>query len=189
MKSLPLLTVATLIAAPTFAEDTRHAESHEHGVGQLNIAFDGAQISMELHAPGADIVGFEYEAKNEEDHAAIDTAISTLTDPMNLFNFPTEANCSMLEATAELEGEGKHDDHKEDDDHDKHGSKEESHTEFHAEYLFECKNVDAVKTISFPYFEAFPNAKELELQVITSKGASAFEVENDAPSVGLSSLF
>jgi hypothetical protein len=200
MKILPLLSVAAVAASPIFAEDTRHAESHEHGVGQLDIAFEGKKISMELHAPGADIVGFEYAAKSDEDHGLIDAAIATLEHPLDLLILPTEAGCKLLSASAELEGEDTHhdddhedDDHKDDDhsDHSDHEEEadEEGHTEFHAEYLLECENPTAATEIKFTYFDAFPNAKELELQVVSEKGASAFEVERDDPSVDLSGLF
>jgi hypothetical protein len=209
MKTLSFLTVAAVIATPTFAEDARQAESHEHGVGQLDIAFDGNKIAMELHAPGADIVGFEYAATSAEDLAAIDAAIAGLAKPFDLFGLPADAGCKVVEASAELEGdeshEGEHDDDHKDEAHSDHKDEhkdeahsdhsdhdegeEDGHTEFHAEYLFECAKLDAVTEITFPYFEAFPNAKELELQVVTEKGASAFEIERDEPSVNLSELF
>ena len=62
MKLLSLIAFAVAATTPVFAEKTRQLDAHEHGVGQLDIAFDGKQISMELHAPGADIVSFEYAA-------------------------------------------------------------------------------------------------------------------------------
>lgn len=201
MKTLSLLTIAAVMGAPTFAQDTRQAESHEHGVGQLDIAIEGTKISMELHAPGADIVGFEYAPKSDADHDIIDAAVTKLANPMDLIGLPSAAGCSVLEASAELEGEdehaGEHDDEHEDDEHaDEHADhedegEEENHTEFHAEYLFECGELNSatLTEITFPYFEVFPNAKELELQVISEKGATAFEVERDAPSVNLSGLF
>ncbi len=185
MKILSLLTVVAVIAAPSFAEDVRQAKSHEHGVGQLDIAFEGTKISMELHAPGADIVGFEYAPKSEADLEKIDAAIAKLAKPLDLVGLPVGAGCTVLEATAELEGDDEHGEgHKE-------VGEEESHTEFHAEYLFECAELNAVTLteITFPYFGTFPNAIELELQVISEKGATAFEVERDAPSVNLSGLF
>jgi hypothetical protein len=213
MKTLSLLTIAAVMGAPTFAQDTRQAESHEHGVGQLDIAIEGTKVSMELHAPGADIVGFEYAPKSEADHNIIDAAVAKLSKPMDLIGLPTSAGCSVLEASAELEGEDEHsdhddehkddehadehdDDHKDDEHTDEHADhedegEEENHTEFHAEYLFECGELNSatLTEITFPYFEAFPNAKELELQVISEKGATAFEVERDTPSVNLSGLF
>ena len=197
MKILSLLTLTAVIATPSFAQDARQAESHEHGVGELDIAFEGTTIAMELHSPGADIVGFEYAASSEEDHDAIDAAVVVLSKPLDLFGLPDVAGCKVISASAELKGDEGHDDEHHDDDkeedhadHSDHDEDaEEGHAEFHAEYVFECSNPSAVTEIQFPYFEAFPNAKELELQVVSEKGATAFEIERDEPSVNLSELF
>ncbi|MEP6065093.1 MAG: DUF2796 domain-containing protein [Paracoccaceae bacterium] len=90
----------------------------------------------------------------------------------------------------------KHDDHDHDeheehadeehDDHDDH-AEEAGHTEFHAEYTLACDNPDALTQITFSYFESFPNALEVEVQVITDSGAQAYEVERDEPVLKLGS--
>jgi hypothetical protein len=205
-----------LSASAVAAEETRQLDAHEHGVGQLDIAFDGGKIAMELHAPGADIVGFEYAAESSEDRAKVDAAVATLARPLDLFSLPVAAECSVVEASASLESEEEHDDdahaaHKEeghdheehadeghtDEDHaahdEEHGHKEHAdeagHTEFHAEYLLDCANPAQAKLITFGYFDAFANALELEVQVISDSGATAFEVERDAPSLDLRDLF
>ena len=81
-----------------------------------------------------------------------------------------------------------HDDHAE-DAHDDHGhddhAEESGHTEFHAEYTLNCENPDALTEITFAYFAAFPNAQEVEVQIISTSGAQAFEVERDAPRLDL----
>jgi len=87
--------IFTLSATAAFAEDTRELDSHEHGVGELNIALDGTTIAMEFHAPGADIVGFEYEATSDEDLAKIAAAIEVLERPLDLFVVPAAAGCEV----------------------------------------------------------------------------------------------
>lgn len=186
--------ILLICAAPAVAQQTRQLDAHEHGVGELQIAFDGNQIAMELHAPGADIVGFEYEAESAEDLAAIDAAITLLSRPQEIFVLPAAAGCAVTRASAELEGEDhdehgeedhdEHDDHA-DEGHDDHDEDEESHTEFHAEYLLTCSNPDAITGIEFAYFDRFEGARELEVQIVTSSGAMAFEIERDAPSLDL----
>ncbi len=196
-----------VIATSSVAEDSRELDAHEHGVGELNIAVDGDTIAMELHAPGADIVGFEYEAKSAEDRAAIDSAVATLAKPLDLFVLPAAAECSVTQASAALESEEGHDahDHKEyaegeaheDHDHeehaehghDDHGDEEASHTEFHAEYILTCGNADALSGIEFAYFDAFENALELEVQIVSASGAQAFNVERDDPTLDLRGMF
>ncbi|MEP5152475.1 DUF2796 domain-containing protein, partial [Planktotalea sp.] len=119
MKTLSILAMTTLAATTAFAEskddhdhdETRQLEAHEHGVGTLNVAFDGDQIAMEFEAPGADIVGFEYKAESSEDLAKIEGALATLEQPLDLFALPQAAVCRVAEAHAELVIDDDHDDH------------------------------------------------------------------------------
>ncbi len=206
MKTLNILALSAMAATSAVAEETRQLDAHVHGVGQLNIAFDGQQIAMEFHAPGADIVGFEYQPESAEDRAAVENAVATLARPMDLFMISEAAGCSVIQATAGLESEADdheghdhdehaHDDHADKDEHahDEHAHEvhadEANHTEFHAEYLLNCADPAAVSEITFAYFEVFPNALEVEVQIISDAGATAYEVERDAPKLDLRGLF
>lgn len=206
MNKLTAVALVALTSTSVSADETRQLDAHEHGTGQLDIAFDGDQIAMELHAPGADIVGFEYAAESAEDRARVDAAVATLARPLELFVLPAAAGCSVVQASAALESEEAHEEHEghdhahddhdhgdKDHAHDDHGHEdhadEAGHSEFHAEYLLNCADPAAASVITFAYFEAFPNAIELEVQVISAKGASAFEVERDAPTLDLRDMF
>lgn len=210
---LPIL--LSLLATPVLAEEKRELDSHVHGVGELNVAVAGDTVAMEFHAPGADIVGFEYAAETAEDRAVIADAIAVLARPLDLFVLPAAAECSVVEASAELELDDSHDEHGHDDhdhdkdvaehDHDEHGHDKDhaghddhehkehadapGHTEFHAEYAMTCGNIGALKSITFAYFDTFENAQEVEVQIITASGAQAFEVERDAPELDLRGMF
>jgi len=235
---MTLMRVAPLficLACPAVAQETRQLDAHEHGVGQLNIAFDGSQIAMELKAPGADIVGFEYIPSSDEDKASVETALASLSKPLDLFPLSAAAGCTLVKATAELESEEDHDEHdhnKHEDDHDDHAEHDEKHddhdhekheedhddhnddhvehdhdkhedghddhdhaaekamhTEFHAEYLLNCADPAAATSMAFAaYFEMFPNAKEVEVQVISNAGATAFDVTREASTLVLSGI-
>ena len=196
--------IALVTAFPAFAEGSRQLDAHEHGVGTLNIAIEGTTVTMMFEAPGADIVGFEHAAKSDADLATIEAAVATLGAPLDLFVVPDAAGCSVVKAQAELESEDDHDDEghddHDDDDHDGHDDDdhgdhddeghddhgdEAGHTEFHAEYTLTCDSPDALTQMTFVYFAAFPNALEVEVQIITAAGAQAFEVERDAPVLNL----
>ncbi|WP_435141343.1 DUF2796 domain-containing protein [Pseudopelagicola sp. nBUS_19] len=192
--------VFSILACPAIAEGTRELDSHEHGVGKLNIAYLGNTVAMEFHAPGADIVGFEYEAKNANDRASIDAAVATLARPLELFVMPAAAECTVTQASAELESEDEHEEvHDHEDDHDEDHAEEQhdgdkheneaSHTEFHAEYTLTCGNLDELYGITFKYFEIFENALELEVQIVSETGAQAFEIERDDPKLELRGMF
>ena len=193
----PITLLAILLGTTAAAEDMRQMDAHEHGVGQLNIAVAGNVVEMEFEAPGADIVGFEYEATSETDLAAIEAAIETLEAPLALFTPSSDAECTVSEAHAALAGEEEHDDHDahDDHDHDAHDhdghddhADHEGHTEFHAHYALTCENTAALSGFEFPYFATFENAVELEVQIVSQSGAQAFEVERDEPMIEFGNL-
>lgn len=190
-------------AMPALASEAkRDLGAHEHGVGKLNIAFEKGQIALELEAPGADIVGFEHHAESAADRQKVDAAIAILAKPLDILALPAEAKCQVKEAKVELHGgeEEEHEEHHaEKDEHDEHDGghakhaehhedEAAGHTEFHAEYVLSCADTSAVTRIEFPYFSTFPNAKELEVQMISDKGSTAFEVVRDKPRLDLSGM-
>lgn len=197
------MTLVAAAAAAASAQETRELGAHEHGRGALNIAVEGDIVAMELEVPGFDLVGFEHAAESADDREAVENAVAQLARPADLFSFPEAAACSVTEASVELLGgehheddhaEGaEHADHEEHEaevehaDHDEHES-QAAHSEFHASYQFVCDDIGALTAIDFPYFEVFPNAEELEVQLATNAGASSAEVERDAPKLDLSGL-
>ena len=107
MKTLTSI-ISFIIASPVFSEDARQLNAHEHGIGALNIAIEAPLVVMEFHAPGADIVGFEYAAKSDADLAAISAALKTLEAPLDLFVLPRAARCAVQAVRVELESDADH---------------------------------------------------------------------------------
>ena len=184
-----------------YAEETRQVDKHEHGVGELNIAIDGSLAEFEFMLPGADIVGFEYEAKSDEDLAKIENALLVLENYENLFALTKNSKCVLADLDYHLSGE-EHDEHADeehdehaDEEHDEHADEEheehadeESHTEFYAKYSFKCDNIKLLDKVEFSYFKTFPNSSELEVQFVSDIGSNAFEVEADKPVIILKGL-
>ena len=110
------------------AEEKREMDAHVHGAGSLDIAIDGATVVLALEAPGADIVGFEYEAESEENRAKVTAAVETLQSPLGLFVPSAAANCALVDVAVNLVGheDDDHDEHEHHDDHDDH---EEEHAD------------------------------------------------------------
>ena len=193
MKILLPITISVL-TYPAFAEGLRELDSHEHGVGKLNIAIEGSQVAMEFIAPGADIVGFEHSAETAEDRTPVKAALATLEAPLELFRMSTDADCRVEGAHADLDGDEDHKGHDHDtahehaSGHDDHED-EAGHTEFHAEYSMTCDTPSALTDIAFGYFDVFENAREVEVQIVTPTGATAVEVTRDAPTLDLRDLF
>ncbi|MEP1793120.1 DUF2796 domain-containing protein [Parasphingorhabdus sp.] len=189
-----LLRFASILAFSTvqaFAQEDRQLGTHEHGVGQLDIAFEGSQIAISFAAPGADIVGFEYLPKTTADTRAIEMALSTIREPRNLFIFPQGARCRATETSARLKGGSPdaHAGHNHAGRVDKKRGPQPSrstHTEFRATYSLECADMGAIKQMEFEYFKVFPNALELDVRILSAQGASTFQVQRDNPVLDLS---
>lgn len=198
--TLVVFAISVAVATPSLAEDThRELGPHVHGHGTLDIAVENTRVSIELEAPGMDIVGFEHEASSADQKAALAKAKEQLGDPLSLFKVPTAAECKLAEAKIEIETEDAHDhdhdhaaakgnekaehDHAHDDghDHDGHGG----HTAFHVTYAIDCAKPANLASITFDYFKAFAGAKELDVSVVTEKAQSKFEVTREKPMLDL----
>jgi hypothetical protein len=211
---LSLYVVLSYSMSTVLAEESRQVDKHEHGVGELNIAIDGSLAEFEFMLPGADIVGFEYEAKSDEDLAKIENALLVLENYENLFALSKNSKCVLADLDYHLSGEEhdehadeEHDEHADeehadeehdehaDEEHDEHADEEheehadeESHTEFYAKYSFKCDNIKQLDKVEFSYFKTFPNSSELEVQFVSDIGSNAFEVEADKPAIILKGL-
>ena len=141
---------------------------------------------MELEVPGVDLVGFEHAAKTRHDKAAVEKAKTQLLAPLTLFALPASAACRVTEAKVEVEiGEHDHDAKAEPRRQGREGgkgaAKSEGHSEFHAQYALECAAPGNMTAIEFGYFRAFAGAQKLDVNVITPKGQSKFEVTRAKP--------
>lgn len=162
--------VALLFTQSAFGQ-SRHADSHEHGKGTLNIAIEGKLILMELEAPGADIVGFEHPAKSVTDRNAIKNAKAVLSKADQIFTLPKSAGCDLERAEVDLLRE------------ELSGDDAANHTEFFAMYQFGCADPDKFSEFGLPYFRVFPNAQELSIQLITRQGSARYDVGRNSATV------
>jgi hypothetical protein len=191
MKTLgAVLILGTLAVHPATAQ-TEHRElgPHEHGRGTLNIALEGNRVSMELEVPGMDIVGFEHAAKTDKDKTTLETAKEKLSTPLSLFKLPASAGCHVTEAKVEVEtGAHDHGANEGGTDTSKSSKDEHHHSEFHNQYSLECTAPASITTIEFGYFNAFPGAERLDVNLITPKGQNKYEVTRANPILSLAGM-
>ncbi len=170
-------------------DDTRQLGAHEHGRGSLGIAIEGNTVSMELKAPGADIVGFERPAKSKKEKAAVEAAKKKLAAALKLFVPPADAGCKLTSAKVELEIEDAHGGDAGGKKHDHgHDHKDDSHSEFHAQYGLTCSAPERLTGLTFDYFKAFKGANALEVQVIGPKGQTKYDVTRKKPALELAGV-
>jgi hypothetical protein len=190
LRKILFLAAALAASLPAFAEeDHRELGPHEHGVGRLNIAIEDKRVSMELEVPGADIVGFEHEASTKEQKAAVNEAKTTLEAALGVFKLPAGAKCKVTQAKVSVEAEdaGKHEQELDPDAADEagHDSKaageEHRHSQFHATYALDCAAPEKLTGIDFKYFELFPGARKLDINLVTANGQNHYEVTRENP--------
>jgi ABC-type Zn2+ transport system substrate-binding protein/surface adhesin len=190
------------------AETKRELGAHQHGHGTLNMAMEGNRLLIELHAPGADIVGFEHRARTDSDKAAIEKAKATLGEPLALFTIPAAAACRVEAAKVALVAESGHGHghnqekekpvqaghghghgHSHSHGESRHGYGHEQgsdpHSEFRAEYALVCDRPDAITTMAFPYFEKFPGAQSLTVNMVTDHGQMKYDAARGNPRIEL----
>jgi hypothetical protein len=189
MRTIVLLVAGAGIALPAWTAQAQHRElgPHQHGHGTLNIAIEGGRVSMELDVPGADIVGFEHAATTKAQRAAVEKAKAQLAVPLSLFVLPKSAGCSLKQANVKIEGaeEAKAEQAKDTPAGAPKEQGDAEHSDFNAEYVLECTAVDKLTSIEFPYFRRFSGAEELEVNLVTAKGQSKFEVKRSKPRLDL----
>jgi hypothetical protein len=177
----------------------RQLGSHEHGVGQLNVAQENETLNIELISPAVNIVGFEHAPANPEQEDAVQSATKTLRDGARVFSLPAEAQCQLAKAEVETDIEGEHDEGKhegehegEDHDGDKHAAHEgedehdeEVHSEFHVSYAFSCAKPSALTHIDVNLFTLFSGTEELQVQVISEQGQTKVKLTSGSARIEL----
>ena len=152
------------------ATEKRQLDSHEHGVSILKIAVEGQNVQMELESPANDIIGFEHAPKNNKQKVAIENALSELQDAAGIFFPSSEANCKIDENSAEFEIEEGH---------------SETHSGFHVIWKMKCSNPSQFTNLETTFFQLFPKAKEIEVEIISESGQKAMEWESDTKKIKL----
>ena len=186
MRTLTALGVLIAATAVAHATERRQLGAHEHGHSKLNIAVEGPSVVMEIAAPGLDVLGFEHPAESDADKAAVAAGTAALADPLSLFVLPAAAGCQVTEAVVELAQEEHDHDEAEGEAHaHEHDHEEELHSEFSGRYTLACADPAALTEIAFAWFDRFPNAKEVEVTLVTAKGQTSFEVERGDPPLAI----
>ena len=196
MQSHPFLAVALVATAiPAAAQETREMGAHEHGVSTVQVAVEDGTVTIDLHAPGMDVVGFEHEPESADDMRLVSGAVLQLTRASEIVELDAGAACLIVEVLAHRHGhghggyEGAADDHEHgEEEHSEEAHSEEAegdHSEFHARYVFACEDADALSEISFPFFERFEGAREIEAEYVTAAGAGADELAAESATLSL----
>lgn len=167
----------------SFAFEEEH-EAHEHGHATLMLVQEKQKLQLVFKSPAMNIVGFEHQANSHEQEEKVHLAEQTLSDASRLFLINPNAQCTLKDLHVSSSLLAKNDEHgsHSEEEHDKHEEKS-SHSEFEAEYDFDCKNLSALKEIRVALFDVFTSIEEIEAQIITDSGQKLLELDHNNTSI------
>ncbi|MCE2596508.1 DUF2796 domain-containing protein [Motilimonas cestriensis] len=188
MFSLSLITLAGISSQTTAADhDHRAHGSHEHGAANIDLVLEGNELAFDWMSPAANLLGFEHQAKNDEQKQKLAEVTSLLAQPKHILVLPDAAGCKVTEhnidsalftmnASADEHHDDKHHDdkHHDDEHHDDEHHDDEHHDDTHQDthsdvtvsYHFECANPDEISSLSFSLFDHFLLTEKVQIQGI-----------------------
>ena len=179
MKSFLVVTL-TFWGLNTFAAETptitktstthghREHKAHDHGAGQIGIAFDGTDGKIDFDIPAESIIGFEYEPKKLADKKKLSDSLQTLRSKINdMIVFDSKSKCEITAQSVEVE------------------RSEEKHSEIEAQYSVKCLQSPVGGTLTFKLHSQFKRIKKLQVQVAIDTLQKSAEVSKDGQKIEL----
>ncbi len=167
MKHLTFILAGLLTALGVNAEP-----AHVHGQATLNLAVDGQIVNIALETPLDNVLGFERAPRNEAERQRVRAAVERLKDANSLFVFDPAAQCVLQ--SVELESAALPPDllGKPAKTGEAHAKEAHAHADMDVDYVFSCRQINALTGVDVGLFGAFPRMKRLSAQV-AGKGAQS----------------
>ena len=180
MAGFRILALFLLLLPPCTSAWSRNPGPHVHGVGQVQVAVDGALLSIVLSSPLDNLLGFERAARTAQEKAAVSRVNEQLRKSQTLFQPASEADCVISSTTIDAPvldaglapgdtataGKGR--------DKPKPAHAEAGgHADLTAEYVFRCARPERLRGMEVRLFEAFSGLRQLDVRVAGSRGQSA----------------
>lgn len=138
------------------------AQKHEHGKAELGVAVDGTLLKAEFRAPADTILGFERRPRTDQEKRIVAAALEKLrTQGTALLLVPAEFGCRFVPGKADL--------------HVENGG----HADVEAEFEAKCARPPVKGDLRFGFSKAFPNLKELSVQLVSASHQTASTIKQD----------
>ncbi|MFT4265787.1 MAG: DUF2796 domain-containing protein [Xenophilus sp.] len=156
-----LLTAAALaLVAPTVLAQAPAQHAHVHGKAELSIAVDGPAVTIGLEAPLDSLLGFERAPRTDVEKNSVEQLAARLRAADHLFKLDAAAGCKLgpvqLDSPVIGLGQGE--------------APGDGHADLDASFAFNCANTAKVKAVDTELFEAFPNLRQIEVEIAAPEG-------------------
>ncbi|MGS0742531.1 DUF2796 domain-containing protein [Glaciimonas sp. GG7] len=162
-------TISTLFASLlclTLSPAIAH-EAHVHGVGKLDVAVDGSQLTLHLDSPLMNLLGFEHAATSAKDKQAAQQMAQTLRMAEKVFVATPAAACrpvsvKLISAALDptLLGEPLA-------SAAINTPAEPGHADLDADFIFQCAHPERLQSIDVALFAQFKGFQKIEVQMVT----------------------
>jgi hypothetical protein len=141
------------------------AKAHVHGAAKLDVAVEGAEVTLGVEMPLDSLVGFERAPRTVAERQAAGAALARLRDGAALFRFDPEANCTLgsaelaaplLEPASTADRPAR--------------AAAQGHGDLEATYVFRCTQPARLATMEVLLFDAFKRLDRMEVQAALPQG-------------------
>jgi len=157
-------------------------DAHEHGTAKVNIAVDGAQVSIGLESPLANLLPFEHSPTTPEQQKQVKDMARRMYSAETLFKLTPAAECRLNKVSLEsenldaslLDPEATIEPARADDGGTPNSEKdEEEHGDLDADFTFLCAKPEKLNSVDILLFDAWPQLEKVEARVATPNGQRA----------------
>lgn len=178
-----ILVTACLLGSSVFADpkEHRHADAHEHGIVQLDIAIEDKTADIDLEAPAFNIYGFEHRPVSAADKAKQNAGLEKIRKNLtSLIQFQPDAGCSIRVSKLAwvLEKE---------EGHKPAGTKQGEHSVVQGEFKVTCKKSLPGTKLRLGFSRMFRefNLNKVRVQAVTADRQTSKDILNDEGEVQL----
>jgi len=154
----------------------REFEAHEHGIAEINWVMEGRNLSLSLHSPVMNMLGFEHKPQNEHENKQLTLLMATLTTSDKVIELKG-GQCSLLSSKIENPfvaiaqdeegeptfGEDRHNDH----------------NNIIVEYNFLCQDPLELETLNITLFDTFAGFELIHVQWIINGNQRGLTLNHD----------
>ena len=163
------LVAASAVALSMTAQPAMAASGHVHGQAELEVAVEGASLTVTLRSPLDSLLGFERAPRTAGQKAAAETLLQRLRDPAALFKPSAAAQC--VPASTEIDapvlgvtpaGAA--------------GAKpadKDAHAELVSTMQFRCEQPAQLRALDVALFEQYRRLHRIEARIVGPRGQSS----------------
>lgn len=133
---------------------------HQHGVAQLDVVLEPPLLTVALHSPLANLIGFEHQPVTAGEQARWAELQKQIQQADLQLVLPERAACSLQEVALSSPFA----DHDHDHDHGHH------HADLTVEYRFHCNKAAQLNQLQLPLLQNYPGIEKLEVRMLTPAG-------------------